>query len=101
MKIKFEKERTFEKNNYTKGEVNLSEISKSAEIQELLKSMTLNDQIEGKKVDGIISENHRIIVKNLTNIDENKYELEQYATSNAVTSKYTVEKLQENQFYLK
>ena len=79
-----------EKNNYTKGEVNLSEISKSAEIQELLKSMKLNDQIEGKKVDGIISENHRIIVKNLTNIDENKYKLEQYATSNGVTSKYTV-----------
>ncbi|HJJ04677.1 MAG TPA: hypothetical protein OIM45_02185 [Clostridiaceae bacterium] len=79
-----------EKNNYNKSEINLAEVAKSSEIQEMLKSMKLNDQIEGKKVDGIISENHRIIVKNLTNIDENKYRLEQYATSNGVTSKYTV-----------
>lgn len=79
-----------EKNNYNKGEINLAEVAKSSEIQEILKSMKLNDQIEGKKIDGIISENHRIIVKNLTNIDESKYELEQYATSNGVTSKYTV-----------
>ena len=79
-----------EKNNFNKAEINLEEIAKSSEIQEMLKSMKLNDQIEGKKVDGIISENHRIIVKNLTSIDENKYRLEQYATSNGVTSKYTV-----------
>ena len=79
-----------EKNSYSKGEVNLSEISKSAEIQKILKSMKLNNQIEGKKIDGIISENHKIIVKNLTNLDESKYRLEQYATSNGVTSKYTV-----------
>lgn len=79
-----------EKNDFRKEEVNLAEISKSAEIQGILKSMTLNDQIEGKKVDGVISENHRIIVKHLTNIDESKYELEQYATSNGVTSKYTI-----------
>lgn len=79
-----------EKNNYNKGEVNLAEVAKSSEIQGILKSMKLNNQIEGKKIDGVISENHRIIVKNLTNIDENKYRLEQYATSNGVTSKYTV-----------
>ena len=79
-----------ERNNITKGEVNLVEIAKSAEIQELLKSMTLNDKIEGKKIDGTISENHKIVVKKFTNVDESKYELSQHATSCGVASQYTV-----------
>ena len=48
--------------------------------------MTLNDKIEGKKVDGIISSNHKLIVKNLENPDESKYYVNQYPDTNGVTT---------------
>ncbi len=55
--------------------------------------MTLNDKIEGKKVDGIISSNHKLIVKNLENPDENKYYVNQYPDTNGVTSIYALKEV--------
>lgn len=72
------------------ADVNIQEFAKSKEFKGILSSITFNDQIEGKKVDGIISDTHNLIVKNLENPDESKYKVVQYPDSNGVMSKYVL-----------
>lgn len=67
---------------------NIIEFSKSEEFKEILKSMSLNLQIEGKKIDGIISTNHKLIVKNIENPDESKYDVKQYTDANGIMNLY-------------
>lgn len=76
------------KNKSNGADLNVIEFSKSKEFKEILRSMSLNNQIEGKKIDGIISSNHKLIVKNLENPDESKYYVKQYPDSNGVTNFY-------------
>ena len=76
------------KNKNSGADLDVTEFAKSEEIKNILSSMTLNDKIEGEKVDGTISSNHKLIVKNIENPDENKYYVNQYPDSNGVTSIY-------------
>ena len=71
-------------------DVNVQEFAKSKEFKNILTSITFNDKIEGKKVDGAISNNHKLIVKSLENPDESKYEVIQYPDSTGVMNKYVV-----------
>ena len=72
------------------ADVNIQEFAKSEEFKGILSSITFNDKIEGKKVDGAISDNHKLIVKSLKNPDESKYEIVQYPDSNGVMNKYRI-----------
>lgn len=76
------------KNKNNGADLDVTEFAKSEELKNILSSMTINDKIEGKKVDGIISSNHKLIVKNIENPDESKYYVNQYPDSNGVTSIY-------------
>lgn len=79
-----------EKYKSSGADVNIQEFAKSEDFKGILSSITFNDKIEGKKIDGIISDTHNLIVKNLENPDESKYEVVQYPDSNGVMSKYIV-----------
>lgn len=72
------------------ADVNIQEFAKSKEFKSILSSITFNDKIEGKKVDGAISNNHKLIVKSIANPDESKYEVAQYPDSTGVMNKYTI-----------
>ena len=65
------------KNKNNGAKLDVTEFAKTEELKNILSSMTLNDKIEGKKVDGIISSNHKLIVKNIENPDESKYYVNQ------------------------
>lgn len=77
-----------EKYSLKGAEVNLVEFAKSEEFKEILSSMTFNNNIEGIKVDGIISKNHKLIIKELENPDESKYEVKQYQTTLGIMNAY-------------
>ena len=47
------------KNKNNGANLDVTEFAKTEELKNILSSMTLNDKIEGKKVDGIISSNHK------------------------------------------
>lgn len=79
-----------EKYKSSGADVNIQEFAKSKESKGILSSITFNDKIEGKKVDGTISDTHNLIVKNLENPDESKYKVVQYPDSNGVMSKYVL-----------
>ena len=71
-------------------DVNVQEFAKSEEFKDILTSITFNDKIEGKKIDGVISDKHNLIVKSLENPDQSKYEVVQYPDSTGVMSKYRI-----------
>ena len=79
-----------EKYKSSGADVNIQEFAKSEDFKGILSSITFNDKIEGKKVDGTISDTHNLIVKNLENPDESKYKVVQYPDSNGVMSKYVL-----------
>lgn len=79
-----------EKYKSSGADVNIQEFVKSKEFKGILSSITFNDKIEGKKIDGAISNNHKLIVKSLENPDESKYEVIQYPDSTGVMNKYTI-----------
>ena len=81
------------KNKNNGAKLDVTEFAKTEELKNILSSMTLNDKIEGKKVDGIISSNHKLIVKNLENPDESKYYVNQYPDTNGVTSIYALKEV--------
>ena len=70
------------------ADLDVTEFAKSEELKNILSSMTINDKIEGKKVDGIISSNHKLIVKKIENPDASNYYVNQDPDSNGVTSIY-------------
>ena len=79
-----------EKYKSSGADINIQEFAKSEEFKGILSSITFNDKIEGKKIDGTISDNHKLIVKSLENPDESKYEVVQYPDSNGVMNKYKI-----------
>lgn len=79
-----------EMERYKVADVNLLEISKSEEFKKMLQSISFNDKIDGIKVDGIISDNHKLIIKNLQSPDESKYEAKQYQSSQGIMNEYTL-----------
>ena len=79
-----------EKYKSSGADVNIQEFAKSKEFKSILSSITFNDKIEGKKVDGAISNNHKLIVKSIANPDESKYEVVQYPDSTGVMNKYRI-----------
>lgn len=81
------------KNKNNGADLDVTEFAKSEVLKNILKSMTLNDKIEGKKIDGTISSNHKLIVKNLENPDENKYYVDQYPDTNGVTNIYALKEV--------
>ena len=83
---------TIKMEKYKSGgaDVNIQEFSKSEDFKGILSSITFNDKIEGKKIDGTISDTHNLIVKNLENPDESKYKVVQYPDSKGVMSKYVL-----------
>lgn len=74
--------------NLKNTEKDITEYTNSEEFKEILKSMSLNNQIEGKKVDGTMSSNHKLIIKNIENPDESKYDVKQYQDSNGIMNAY-------------
>ena len=81
------------KNKNNGADLDVTEFAKSEVLKNILKSMTLNDKIEGKKIDGTISSNHKLIVKNLENPDESKYYVDQYPDTNGVTNIYALKEV--------
>ena len=81
------------KNKNNGADLDVTEYAKSEELKNILKSMTLNDKIEGKKIDGTISSNHKLIVKKLENPDESKYYVSQYPDTNGVTNIYALKEV--------
>lgn len=81
------------KNKNNGADLDVTEYAKSEELKNILKSMTLNDKIEGKKIDGTISSNHKLIVKKLENPDESKYYVNQYPDTNGVTNIYALKEV--------
>lgn len=84
-------------------DVNIQDFAKTEEFKNMLGSIVFNDKIEGKKVDGAISDNHKLIVKSLKNPDESKYKVIQYPDSNGVMNKYIIKdgKYQDEGVYLR
>lgn len=70
----------------SRNNANIENFVDSKDFDRIMKSINLNTNVDGKKVNGIISDNHRLIVKNLKS--EDGYSVNQYSTSGGVMSSY-------------
>ncbi len=72
----------------SKNDANIEEFVNSKDFDRIMKSINLDTNVDGKKIDGFISDNHKLIVKNLKS--EDGYSVKQYSTSGGVMSSYLI-----------
>lgn len=69
---------SIKKKNYTK-ELDFKELIESKDFKNIMKSINFRTDITGKKLDGVLSDNHKILVKYLKDGDD--YTVKQYPES--------------------